>query len=415
MNVKNYMLQPIRAALLILLISISIAEFIIDIENSKKSRNRPVFLQRLDWDTFVSQNHFRPLFRRHLRMDYSSFCKLLSLIDVHQKEVDPVMAFLRGGAVIKEMRLYATIRYLAGASYSDICFFCGISKPTFYRVLWETIDSINKTLIIKFPESLEDCATLAAGFETKSYDSILKNVVGALDGYLVNINCPKKKIGRNVRSYFSGHYQRYGINMQACCDSDLKYTYMGVGGPGVIKDRMGIKESGLFDKVENLPQGYVVIGDSAYQPTERLVSIFGGELALLPEHDNFNYYASQLRIRIEMAFGLMTRKWGILQRPLSVDVENVKHIMLAIARLHNFCIDERLATGTTNDKDTESRLNSTQLAYMNMAAALEYEDILSNEYPQWSQARERLVYDVKQRGLKRPDRSVLKKKRSKLS
>ena len=49
------------------------------------------------------------------------------------------------------------------------------------------------------------------------------------------------------------------------------------------------------------------IGDCAYKPTEHLVPIFGGDLALRKENDNFNFYASQLRIRIEMAFGLMTR------------------------------------------------------------------------------------------------------------
>jgi DDE superfamily endonuclease len=55
--------------------------------------------------------------------------------------------------------------------------------------------------------------------------------------------------------------------------------------------------------------------------------------------DNFNYFASQCCIRIEMAFGLMQMKWGILWRPLKVNLGNIKYIMLAIARLHNFTIN----------------------------------------------------------------------------
>jgi DDE superfamily endonuclease len=127
----------------------------------------------------------------------------------------------------------------------------------------------------------------------------------------------------------------------------------------------------LFAKIEGLPTGYICIGDCAYQPTENLVPIFGGDLALKKHNDAFNYYASQLRIRIEMAFGLMTRKWGILQRPLSNALFSIKHLICCIARLHNFCIDERLKTAAVTSSlsvDTRESLSFTQLAYMNAAA-----------------------------------------------
>jgi hypothetical protein len=41
-----------------------------------------------------------------------------------------------------------------------------------------------------------------------------------------------------------------------------------------------------------------------------------GAQAKVKKHDNFNYFASQCCIQIEMAFGLMVNKWGILNRPL---------------------------------------------------------------------------------------------------
>jgi hypothetical protein len=56
--------------------------------------------------------------------------------------------------------------------------------------------------------------------------------------------------------------------------------------------------------------------------------------------DNFNFYASQLSIRIEMAFGMMQRKRGILWRPVVVPIEKIKYIIEVIARLHNYCINE---------------------------------------------------------------------------
>jgi hypothetical protein len=59
--------------------------------------------------------------------------------------------------------------------------------------------------------------------------------VGVLDGYLLAINTPSKKYAKNVRSYFLGHYQRNGVNIQAMCDAHCRFTFLGGvgGGPGV--------------------------------------------------------------------------------------------------------------------------------------------------------------------------------------
>jgi hypothetical protein len=84
-------------------------------------RAKSVFDQRLDWKAFQTRHGKRQFFRRHLRMKKSSFKKLLSYIsaDIQPNEV---MAELRGGAIIPEIRLYCTLRWLAGGSYSDIMF-----------------------------------------------------------------------------------------------------------------------------------------------------------------------------------------------------------------------------------------------------------------------------------------------------
>ena len=84
-----------------------------------------------------------------------------------------------------------------------------------------------------------------------------------------------------------------------------------------------------------------MIGDAACEPTEKLVPIHQGTDKFNQRHDNFNFCASQLRIRVEMAFGVLTNKWGTLQRPLGTSPLNAKWLMQALARLHNFCINER--------------------------------------------------------------------------
>ena len=136
--------------------------------------------------------------------------------------------------------------------------------------------------------------------------------VAVLNGYHMAITTPPKKEVHNVKSYLSGHYQTYGINIQVVCNHNCHFLFIGVGGPGVMGDREAVKESGLSELVEKLPGLLYCIGDCAYTPTEHLIPIYGADNATKSQYDNYNFYASQLRICIEMSFGFMVKKWGIL-------------------------------------------------------------------------------------------------------
>ena len=74
----------------------------------------------------------------------------------------------------------------------------------------------------------------------------------------------------------------------------------------------------------------------------RRFSLFYGVDALVLENDNFNFYRSQCHIHIEMAFGMMSQKWGILKHPLSGNMQFTTEISICVAHLHNLTINERL-------------------------------------------------------------------------
>ena len=153
--------------------------------------------------------------KQHLHMSLTSFEKLLSFIR-KSLEVDSAMAQLRGGVIIPEIALYCTLRYLASGSYTDI-FFVGISKPSFYCVVWKTMYTIVRceNLRIMWPDTKELAVKSAAGFSSISTNRVMTECVAVLDGYHMEIMTPPKKEVHNVKSYFSGHYQKYGINVQA--------------------------------------------------------------------------------------------------------------------------------------------------------------------------------------------------------
>ena len=312
----------------------------------KVPRQRTVtpFAQRLYWESFCQHHNAKGTFKRRLRMSHSSFNKLLSLIR-DRLEVNTTRAKARGGAIIPELCLYCTLRFLAGGSYLDICDVAGISKSSFYRIVWKTMKAINKTpaLRIRFPQKSFEFNQAISDFASISQGKAIINCVGVIDGYLCRIKVPTKKEAGNVRSYFSGHYQCYGVNIQAVADHHSRFLYIGLAAPGVTADRDALEQCHkLYDAIEAIPLGMCIIGDAAYEATERMVPVYQGLEKMVAQYDNFNYFASQLRIRIEMAFGMMQMKWGILQRPLSCKLRNVGLLIHTVGRLHNFVINERL-------------------------------------------------------------------------
>lgn len=378
------------------------------IANANNQRRSPSnFEQRLMWDRIVETHGSRATFHRHMRMRRESFGKLLSYIR-DDLEVSHLQASRRGGAILPQLRLYCTIRWLAGGSYSDIYMYVGISKSSFFRIIWQTIDAIVNCpeMKMKFPQSAEECVRAAAEFATISRGGAITNCVGVCDGYLLEIRAPSRDVVGNVRSYFSGHYQRYGVNIQAVSDHLSRFIYFAVAGPGVMGDNIAIQEIDLFDLIHNLPIPFCVIGDAAYQPTEHLVSMYYGANKRTKKYDNFNFYASQLRIRVEMAFGLMTKKWGILWRPVIVDIQKIKYLAIAIACIHNFCINERVLDPEAGHPDPaiEARIFGRTQCIEDIAlaaAAAEIEAGGEHEFNGWSANREQMVQTIENLGLER--------------
>ena len=110
---------------------------------------------------------------------------------------------------------------------------------------------------------------------------------------------------------------------------------------------------------------YFVVGDNAYVCTEHLLTPFCGNNRSIPDNDAYNFFLSQLRIRVEMAFGLLKTKYRRLRVPLEVSLAKAPLIFYACCVLHNYCINERLVL------DDEIRIermyvadNDEQLGYI---------------------------------------------------
>jgi hypothetical protein len=211
------------------------------------------------------------------------------------------------------------IRVLAGGNYDDIMNTFGMSKSGFFYSRKKFLNAVLgcEALAISLPTLPEEWEKIRKGFAAKSAYRVLKGCVGALDGFFQPTICPSLLESMGFpRSYYSGHYNSYGINCQAMCDSRLRFLFFSVIAPGQTNDAVAYEETGLHAIINQLPSGLYVAGDAAYILTEHLLVPFTGSCRQDPDKDSYNFYLSQLRIRIEMAFGLLTTKWRCLRKKL---------------------------------------------------------------------------------------------------
>ena len=110
----------------------------------------------------------------------------------------------------------------------------------------------------------------------------------------MHIKVPSKDEVGNLTSYYSGHYARYGINIQAICDSQCQFMFLSASSPGSVNDRVAYEHCNVSNLVESLPLNYVVIADAAYAPTDHCVPMYYGNNRQIAKYDNYNFYASQL-------------------------------------------------------------------------------------------------------------------------
>ena len=91
---------------------------------------------------------------------------------------------------------------------------------------------------------------------------------------------------------------------------------------------------GLRELSENLPLGLYGFADAASTLYETIFTPFTYTDRLDKAHDAFNFYLSQLWIRVEMLFGQMVNKFRILSGTIEDTLDRVSVILTACTRLH---------------------------------------------------------------------------------
>jgi DDE superfamily endonuclease len=298
-----------RARLVIVVISCLLVVFPLDYglsNHSEPKRNATPHIKRKRRSvTSIMDELGTTYVRRAYRMDKSAFWDL-------QRLIHPVLVFkkrktkwkqrkgAKNGAIETSTRLSTAIRYFAGGRPEDIAVVHGISHTEVFRSVWDIVDAVNgcEALSFSFPESHTEQEKIAAGFRKRSrvgFDCI----VGAIDGMLLWLEKPSDKECElaqcGAKKFFCGRKSKFGLNLQACCDSDGCFLGVCLYHPGSTYDFLSFSTSSLYKKMEQpgfLADGLCLFGDSAYVNCRYFATPFKSVSSGVK--DDYNFYHSQV-------------------------------------------------------------------------------------------------------------------------
>lgn len=133
-------------------------------------------------------------------------------------------------------------------------------------------------------------------------------------------------------------------------DADYKFMYFDVGRNGRFSDG-GVFNRSTFGQAldrnilrlpapkpllgRETPTPYVLLADDAFAIRPNIMKPYAQRGLTLPQRV-FNYRLSRGRRIIENVFGILSARFRVLRKPIHLDAEKTKKIVLACCVLHNF-------------------------------------------------------------------------------
>ena len=254
--------------------------------------------------------------------------------------------YIPNGEITTTVRLAIALRFFAGGSIYDIAPLYGVGKDSAFLSVWFVVEAVHRTtsLDMSFPQDHATQKMLARQFLRRS-QAAFDCCVGAVDGILIWVLQPSpsccKESKCDATKFFCGRKHKFGLNCQAVADCRGRFLDMSIRYPASTSDCLAFESSFLFGQLERglLAEGLCLFGDNAYLNSPFLATpypnVSGGY------KDAYNFFHSQLRIRVECAFGMLVQRWAILRSaiPSGVSLRKTTALVMALGKLHNFCID----------------------------------------------------------------------------
>lgn len=144
------------------------------------------------------------------------------------------------------------------------------------------------------------------------------------------------------------------INVQATCNANEWFTSVNAEWPGSVHDSRILRNSSVFQVMQNIPENALLLGDEGYGISRWLMTPFRNPES--PQQRRYNILFTKERVIIERCFGQLKRRFPILQYTLRVKTEKAAAMIVCCFVLHNiakYLNDEELEDEAYQDFDQD--------------------------------------------------------------
>ncbi|XP_039039746.1 protein ALP1-like [Hibiscus syriacus] len=204
----------------------------------------------------------------------------------------------------------------------------------YFRIVLRAIMKLYK-LAIRLPDE----STPPEIINNSRFYPYFKDCVGALDGTHIRASVPPNIQGR-FRSRKGGTTQ----NVLAAIKFDLKFLYVLAGWEGSAHDSRILTDALTRPRGFSIPEGKYYLADAGYGIRNGIISPYRGVRYHLKEFSNhrpenakelFNLRHSSLRTTVERVFGILKKRFRVLDAEPFWDFQTQIDIVLACTIIHN--------------------------------------------------------------------------------
>lgn len=195
---------------------------------------------------------------------------------------------------------------------------------------------------LQVPPTPEEWLKVAKRFEENWQ---FPHCLGSLDGKHVVLQAPI-----NSGSEYFNYKRSFSIVLLGLADSQYNFLFAEIGCHGRISDGGVFKNSTLYNILEtdenkppdvplpgrNLPVPYVIVADSAFELSKRLLKPFPGVPPVGSIKRKFNEQLSRARVVVENTFGILSSVFRVFRQPMLLQPNKAKHVTMTCILLHNF-------------------------------------------------------------------------------
>ena len=262
------------------------------------------------------------------RYDKATFQGICDMIkdDLHHPKTAKRISIPESYQLAIALRYYAT-----GEFQIDVGEGLHVSQTTVNRCITAVSKALDKRFddYVRWPTDAATRNQIKGSFFEKAG---FPNVIGAIDGTHIRIVKPN----RDEYQYVNRKLY-HSLNVQAVCDADGKFTNMEVRWPGSAHDSFILRQSCVWDYMENTPFHGYILGDSGYPLRQWLMTPLANPVSV--PQQAYNRAHKKTRVCIEHAFGRWKRRFNLMHAENRRRVDNVVLDIRACAVLHNIAVE----------------------------------------------------------------------------